>query len=49
MLAEAGLPLPDGPVAVTETTGAMAVDGKLVHAGSPWHTELDAGAYQVQI
>jgi acyl-CoA dehydrogenase len=30
MLAEAGLPLPDGPVAVTESTGARAVDGKLV-------------------
>jgi acyl-CoA dehydrogenase len=30
MLAEAGLPLPDGPVAVTETTGAIAIDGKLV-------------------
>jgi acyl-CoA dehydrogenase len=32
MLAQAGLPLPDGPVAVTETTGAHALDGRLVLA-----------------
>jgi len=25
------------------------IEGKLVHSGSPWNTELDAGAYQVQI
>ncbi len=25
------------------------IEGKLVHSGSPWSTELDAGAYQVQI
>ena len=25
------------------------IEGKLVHSGSPWVTELDAGAYQVQI
>ena len=30
MLAEAGLPLPDGPVAVTEATGARQIDGRLV-------------------
>ena len=30
MLAEAGLDLPAGPVAVTESTGARVVDGRLV-------------------
>jgi acyl-CoA dehydrogenase len=30
MLVEAGLDLPEGPVAVTETTGARVVDGRLV-------------------
>jgi hypothetical protein len=25
------------------------IEGRLVHAGSPWMTELEAGAYQIQI